>query len=106
MFDRAALGAALQAHGRAVRVVITEVKGSTPRDVGAAMLVWADANKGGGQSGTIGGGALEYAAAARARAALSPSALLTGTRSVMRSFSKRASSSEAAPLGSFRPSAS
>jgi xanthine dehydrogenase accessory factor len=67
MFDRSALSAALQAHGRAVRVVITEVKGSAPREVGAAMLVWADADRDGGQSGTIGGGALEYAAAARAR---------------------------------------
>ena len=37
------------------RVVVAEVQGSAPREAGAAMLVWAD-----GQSGTIGGGALEF----------------------------------------------
>jgi xanthine dehydrogenase accessory factor len=70
MFDRAGLAAALKAHGRVARVVVAEVKGSAPREVGAAMLVWADGQAGGqtgGQSGTIGGGALEYQAAARAR---------------------------------------
>lgn len=55
MFDRAALIAACEAHGRVVRVVVSAVYGSAPREVGAAMLVWAT-----GQSGTIGGGALEY----------------------------------------------
>lgn len=55
MFDRNALIAACASHGRVVRVVIAAVHGSAPREVGAAMLVWA-----GGQSGTIGGGALEY----------------------------------------------
>jgi len=44
------------------RVVVTEVQGSAPREVGASMLVWAE-----GQSGTIGGGALEYQACADAR---------------------------------------
>ena len=44
------------------RVVIAGFKGSSPREVGAAMLVWAD-----GQSGTIGGGALEWQAVQRAR---------------------------------------
>ncbi|WP_136646255.1 xanthine dehydrogenase accessory protein XdhC [Tabrizicola sp. YIM 78059] len=62
MFDLSALSAALAAHGRVARVVIAGVEGSSPREVGAAMLVWP-----GGQSGTIGGGALEYEAAARAR---------------------------------------
>ncbi len=47
------------------RVVIARTHGSVPRETGAAMLVWAD-----GQSGTIGGGSLEYQAAERARAAL------------------------------------
>lgn len=47
--------------GRVARVVIAEVKGSSPREVGAAMLVWD-----GGQSGTIGGGALELMASERA----------------------------------------
>jgi len=63
-FDRDALAAAIDRHGRVARVVIAAVKGSSPREVGASMLVWAD-----GQSGTIGGGALEYAAAQTARTA-------------------------------------
>lgn len=61
-FDLAALKAAVAAHGRVTRVVVAEVKGSAPREVGAAMLVWAC-----GQSGTIGGGALEFEAAEAAR---------------------------------------
>ncbi|WP_103258519.1 xanthine dehydrogenase accessory protein XdhC [Tabrizicola aquatica] len=62
MFDLSGLAAALQAHGRVARVVIAGVEGSSPREVGASMLVFAD-----GQSGTIGGGALEFEAAAKAR---------------------------------------
>lgn len=62
-FDAEALRAALATHGRVARVVIAEVRGSSPREVGASMLVWQD-----GQSGTIGGGALEHRAAAAARA--------------------------------------
>ena len=65
MFDAQALAAALGRAPRVVRVVLAEVKGSSPREVGAAMLVWP-----GGQSGTIGGGALEHQAAERARAML------------------------------------
>jgi xanthine dehydrogenase accessory factor len=61
-FDVDALRAAVAAHGRVIRVVVAEVKGSAPREVGAAMLVWS-----GGQSGTIGGGALEFEAAEAAR---------------------------------------
>lgn len=57
-FDLTALRAAVARHGRVARVVVAQVDGSAPREVGAAMLVWA-----GGQSGTIGGGALEYQAA-------------------------------------------
>ncbi|PJE34794.1 xanthine dehydrogenase accessory protein XdhC, partial [Pseudooceanicola lipolyticus] len=53
-FDRDALAAAVARHGRVTRVVIAAIQGSSPREVGAAMLVWE-----GGQSGTIGGGALE-----------------------------------------------
>jgi xanthine dehydrogenase accessory factor len=41
MFDLGALRAALQAHGPVARVVIAGVEGSTPREVGASMLVWA-----------------------------------------------------------------
>lgn len=61
-FDVDALAAAVAQHGRVVRVVIGAIKGSSPREVGAALLVWD-----GGQSGTIGGGALEYGAANAAR---------------------------------------
>ncbi|OIQ31861.1 MAG: xanthine dehydrogenase accessory protein XdhC [Alphaproteobacteria bacterium MedPE-SWcel] len=61
-FDLEGLRAAVAAHARVARVVVAEVRGSSPRDVGAAMLVWQD-----GQSGTIGGGALEFQAAEAAR---------------------------------------
>ncbi len=46
----------------AVRVEVLGTKGSAPREAGAFMLVWQD-----GQSGTIGGGVLEWNAAKRAR---------------------------------------
>lgn len=63
--DRSALQAAVARHGRVARIVVAAVAGSAPREVGAAMLVWAE-----GQSGTIGGGALEWQALAMARQAL------------------------------------
>lgn len=66
MIDLAGLSAAIAAHGRVARVVIAAHDGSSPREPGAAMLVWQ-----GGQSGTIGGGALEFAAASDARDRLS-----------------------------------
>lgn len=53
---------ALARHGPVVRVVVAEIKGSTPREVGASMLVWAD-----GQEGTIGGGELEWQVCKHAR---------------------------------------
>ena len=65
MFDLGALQAAVAAQGRVVRLVVAAVAGSAPREVGAAMLVWAD-----GSAGTIGGGAFEWAALARARGML------------------------------------
>ena len=65
MFDLSDLAAAIAAHGQVARVVIAAHDGSSPREVGAAMLVWAD-----GQSGTIGGGPLEWEATLRARAML------------------------------------
>lgn len=65
MFDRLALGKAIAAHGVVARAVIAAHDGSSPREVGAAMLVWAS-----GQSGTIGGGALEWEACLRARGML------------------------------------
>ncbi|MBI1170129.1 xanthine dehydrogenase accessory protein XdhC [bacterium] len=65
MFDLDALADAVRAHGRVARVVIAGHDGSSPRETGAAMLVWQT-----GQSGTIGGGALEHQAAQAARALL------------------------------------
>lgn len=65
MFDRAALERAVAAHGRVARIVLAEVRGSAPRASGTAMLVWL-----GGQSGTIGGGRLEFEAIADARTLL------------------------------------
>jgi xanthine dehydrogenase accessory factor len=65
--DLVALRAAVANHGRIVRVLVAGHRGSAPREAGAAMLVWAD-----GQAGTIGGGALEWQAAARARACAAP----------------------------------
>ncbi len=61
-FDLHALHAAVAAHGTVARIVITGVAGSAPRGTGTAMLVWAS-----GQSGTIGGGALELEATQAAR---------------------------------------
>ncbi len=61
-FRLAEITNSVSAHGNVVRVLVTGTKGSAPRDAGATMLVWHD-----GQSGTIGGGALEYLAANRAR---------------------------------------
>lgn len=61
-FDPDALRRAVETRGTVARVVVAEVAGSAPREVGAAMLVWRE-GEGFGQSGTIGGGALEYEAA-------------------------------------------
>lgn len=61
-FDREALREAVINHGTVVRVVVAGIKGSSPREVGASMLVWKT-----GQSGTIGGGTLEFQAAEAAR---------------------------------------
>lgn len=60
------LDKSVKAHGSVARIVIGEVKGSVPRDEGASMLVWLS-----GQSGTIGGGALEFQAVNAARQTLS-----------------------------------
>jgi xanthine dehydrogenase accessory factor len=61
-FDRAALAALIARQGSVMRVVVAEVQGSAPREVGTSMVVW-----GGGQEGTIGGGALEFEAVRHAR---------------------------------------
>ena len=68
-FDLATLRTAVAQHSVVVRVVITGFKGSSPRETGASMLVWA-----GGQSGTIGGGALEFEVVARAQNLLTDTA--------------------------------
>lgn len=64
-FDLKVLNATLAHAGRVVRVVVTHVRGSAPRDVGTSMLIWQ-----GGQSGTIGGGQLEWDATEIARQTL------------------------------------
>jgi len=69
-FDLEGLTTAIATHGRVTRVVIAEIRGSSPREVGAAMLVWSD-----GQSGTIGGGTLEFEAANAARKQVQDSVL-------------------------------
>lgn len=59
------LDAFLSDHPRAIVAELTSVRGSSPRERGAFMVVAADA-----MVGTIGGGALEYMVIARARQAL------------------------------------
>ena len=62
MLDLAQLKKAVAEHGRVTRVVVADIAGSVPREVGASMLIWST-----GQSGTIGGGTLEFAASQKAR---------------------------------------
>jgi len=64
MLELAELKQAVHAYGSVRRVVLAEVRGSTPREAGAAMILTPT-----GQLGTIGGGRLEYDAAAWARGA-------------------------------------
>ncbi|TNF20266.1 MAG: xanthine dehydrogenase accessory protein XdhC [Rhodobacteraceae bacterium] len=52
-----------------IHVTVVETRGSTPREVGAAMQVWADRIE-----GTIGGGTLEWQAIAQARQMLAEDA--------------------------------
>jgi xanthine dehydrogenase accessory factor len=75
MMDIRKLREEIARHSAVIRVVIAGIEGSSPREAGAAMVVWAD-----GQSGTVGGGALEWEAAGRARAMLAAG----GTAEVMR----------------------
>jgi len=69
MLERAAIARVLGNAPVVVRVVIAAHQGSSPREAGAAMLVWPE-GAGFGQEGTIGGGALEFEAAAKARTML------------------------------------
>jgi len=60
------LVAAIEAEGAAALVTLTRIQGSSPREAGARMVV----RPSGGFHGTIGGGALEWAALDEAQAAL------------------------------------
>ncbi|SFD82890.1 xanthine dehydrogenase accessory protein XdhC [Roseivivax sediminis] len=64
------LGAFLDRHGAVIRVALSRVRGSSPREAGAEMFVAAE-----GMHGTIGGGRLEYMAVARAREMLTEGTL-------------------------------
>lgn len=75
MFDLAGLEAAVARHARVARLVIADIEGSCPRETGASMLVWQLPDGRFGQSGTIGGGTLEYEASHRALARLQSDAL-------------------------------
>ena len=57
---------AIDTEGSAALVTLTRVEGSSPREAGARMVV----RPSGGFHGTIGGGALEWAALDAAQAAL------------------------------------
>lgn len=74
-FDLDTLRETLARRGPVIRVVVADTRGSVPREPGAAMLVWPT-----GQSGTIGGGALELAAAEAARRQLATSQQARVTR--------------------------
>lgn len=67
--DADELRALIARHGPVMRVAVAAVRGSAPREVGTSMYVWDD-----GQSGTIGGGALEWKAVQIARDALAENA--------------------------------
>ena len=56
-FNTHEMNLAIAQHGTVYRIVIVAIRGSSPREVGASMLLWP-----GGQSGSIGGGALEFQA--------------------------------------------
>src|SRR6476620_9441607 len=60
------IGRFLQTHGGAALVTLAQAQGSSPREVGARMVVAPD----GTFTGTIGGGALEWGALAEAQALL------------------------------------
>ncbi|MEO0829630.1 MAG: XdhC family protein, partial [Pseudomonadota bacterium] len=61
-FDQETLAHVIATQGQVARVVIAAASGSSPREVGASMLVWES-----GQLGSIGGGALEFETANQAR---------------------------------------
>ena len=69
----------LARHGRIARVSVVATRGSTPREIGAAMLVRPD----GAFHGTIGGGAFEWRALDAARIALAEGQALFELREVV-----------------------
>ncbi|MCY1127992.1 xanthine dehydrogenase accessory protein XdhC [Frigidibacter sp. RF13] len=69
-FDRDQMVRLIGLKGPVVRVVVADIAGSTPREVGAAMVVWKDS-----QEGTIGGGTLEHEAMLAARKMLAEGTL-------------------------------
>ncbi len=60
----------VEKHQKVALVTVTEVKGSTPRDAGALMLVWENGNI----AGSIGGGKVEFYVIQEAVAALKKNA--------------------------------
>jgi xanthine dehydrogenase accessory factor len=75
MLDLAAVSSVIETQGAVVRVVLAQVRGSTPRTAGTDMLIWQ-----GGSGGTIGGGRLEWEAEAAARAMLAGGTPATAVR--------------------------
>src|SRR6476620_1936162 len=69
------IGRFLQTHGGAALVTLAQAQGSSPREVGARMVVAPD----GTFTGTIGGGALEWGALAEAQAVLVRDGAMTKT---------------------------
>lgn len=65
MIGKAEIEAVVAAHGRVAVAIVTEAKGSSPRDAGTVMLVYH-----GGTHGTIGGGTVEHRVIEAARALL------------------------------------
>ncbi|MEM1386033.1 MAG: xanthine dehydrogenase accessory protein XdhC [Pseudomonadota bacterium] len=61
-FDLDSIQKAVAEHGVVNRILVADAQGSVPRNPGTSMLVWEA-----GQSGTIGGGRLEWDAVAQAR---------------------------------------
>lgn len=62
----ARVAAILESHGRVARVVVAATRGSTPREVGAVLVMRPD----GGFHGTVGGGTFEWRLLERAGRAL------------------------------------
>ncbi|SIS72870.1 xanthine dehydrogenase accessory protein XdhC [Phaeovulum vinaykumarii] len=78
-WDPARLAELARARGPFVRVLVAGTRGSSPREAGAEMCVWADSF-----TGTIGGGALEWLALQEARAGLAEGTLAPGLRRAQR----------------------